>query len=209
MPVAAAAARLSPPSDCCADSVQRAASRAPLLGTSSWLLAAVSDRAAPIYLVHGSGHERVPPCLNVGSPACCACCPKARPCPHLLLPSSKLAWQSSVTLPQLLPPFCAADGAVRVFDTYAGTCAKLLRLHHGGVAALQHVRHGELDLLVRCAVLDVEACNPSSLQACCECYSSCSKRCECYSSCSVRPGHTERTLPQHNPLGWVWLGKPG
>ena len=54
------------------------------------------------------------------------------------------------------PP--AGDGAVRVYDTYSGSCAKLLRLHQGGVAALQHVRHGELDLLVRwagppCAVL--------------------------------------------------------
>jgi hypothetical protein len=48
----------------------------------------------------------------------------------------------------------AADGSVRVLDLYSGSCVKLLRLHQrglrgGGVTALQHVRHGELDLLVR------------------------------------------------------------
>lgn len=40
---------------------------------------------------------------------------------------------------------------MRIYDTYAGSCAKLLRLHHGSVSALQHVRHGDLDVLVRCA----------------------------------------------------------
>lgn len=43
----------------------------------------------------------------------------------------------------------AADGAVRVFDAYSGTCSKLLRLHQQGVSALQHVRRGEEDLLAR------------------------------------------------------------
>lgn len=43
----------------------------------------------------------------------------------------------------------AADGAVRIFDAFTGTCSKLLRPHQQGVAALQHVRRGEEDLLVR------------------------------------------------------------
>lgn len=41
------------------------------------------------------------------------------------------------------------DGSIRLYDTYTGRCTKLLRLHSARVTALQHVRHGSLDLLVR------------------------------------------------------------
>lgn len=81
-------------------------------------------------------------------PVTCTLLPCTHPClTHLTAP---LRPSHLPLAPALL---CAADGAVRIYDAYSGALSKLLRLHGGSVAVLQHVAHGELDLLVRWALV--------------------------------------------------------